>query len=192
MSNTKLRKANQEAVMKAFAERVMKAARLNLGATRRIEYNDKTVKRRRNVSTGKLKDSISYVTALSPHPALDFFWERYGTYLDEGVSGTKYRVSGGSRFSFGSKQPPMKSIKQWMEAKRIKVRDPETGRFIKQTKKNKEAAAFSIARKIKLRGIPKTEWFSQPFREEFAKLPPEFMEALGKDVEEFLEEIKPY
>jgi len=192
MSRTKLRKANQEAVMKAFAERVKKEARLNLGAVRSIRYNDGTVKRRRNVSTGRLKDTISYVTSIAPHPALQFFFERYGTFLDEGVDGVKYRVPGNSRFSFRDTQPPKQFIRQWMADRRIKVRDPETGQFIPQTEENKDAAAFGIARKIKMRGIPKTEWFSQPFRDEFAKLPAEFLEALGKDVDEFLKEIKPF
>jgi hypothetical protein len=193
MSRTRIRKANQEAVMKAFGERVKKAAQLNLGATRSIRYNDGTIKRRRNVATGSLKDSVSFVTALSPHPALDFFFNvPYGTYLDEGVDGVKYRVPGNSRFSFRSKQPPTKFIREWMRVRRIKVRDPETNQFVRQTEEAKEGFALGIARKIKMRGIPKTEWFSQPFRDEFEKLPPDFLVALGKDVDEFLKEIKPF
>lgn len=192
MSRVRIRRANQEAVMKAFAERVKKAAQLNLGATRSIRYNDGSIKRRRNVSSGRLKDTISYVTSIAPHPALQFFFERYGTFLDEGVDGTKYRVPGNSRFSFRSKQPPKKFILEWMRQRRVKARDLETGKFVKQTKENLDTAAYLIGRSIKLRGIPKTEWFSQPFRDEFAKLPPEYVEALGKDVDEFLKEIKPF
>ena len=193
MSRTRIRKANQEAIMKAFAERVVKASRLNLGATRSIRYNDGTIKRRRNVATGSLKDSVSFVSSLSPHPALDFFFNTpYGTFLDEGVDGVKYRVPGNSRFSFRSKQPPTKFIREWMRVRRIKVRDQETGQFVQQSEEAKEGLALGIARKIKMRGIPKTEWFSQPFRDEFDKLPPDFLKALGKDVEEFLKEVKPF
>jgi len=193
MSRTRIRKANQEAIMKAFAERVVKASRLNLGATRNIRYNDGTIKRRRNVATGSLKDSVSFVSSLSPHPALDFFFNTpYGTFLDEGVDGVKYRVPGNSRFSFRSKQPPTKFIREWMRVRRIKVRDQETGQFVQQTEEAKEGLALGIARKIKMRGIPKTEWFSKPFRDEFDKLPPDFLKALGKDVEEFLKEVKPF
>jgi hypothetical protein len=192
MARTKIYKANQEAVMKAFGEKVKKEARLNLGATRNIRYNDGTTKRRRNVSTGRLKDTISYVSSISPHPALQFFFERYGTFLDEGVDGTKHRVPGNSRFSFRALQPPMMDIKQWMDDKNIRLRDPETKRFIRVTKEGKEQAAFAIARKIKIRGIPKTEWFSQPFRDEFEKLPEEFVKALALDVEEFLKEVRPF
>jgi hypothetical protein len=192
MARTKIYRTNQEAVMKAFGERVMKEARLNLGATKTIRYNDGTTKRRRNVSTGKLKDTISYVTSLSPHPALDFFFERYGTYLDEGVSGSKHKVPGGSRFSYSNKQPPRSAILKWMDDKVIRLRDPETNKFIRVTKQGKEQAAYNIARKIKMRGIPKTEWFSQPFRDEFAKLPDEFVEAFALDVEQFLKEVRPF
>jgi len=192
MSRLVFRRNNEEAVMKAFAERVIRAARLNLGATRTIRYNDGTFKRRRNVSTGRLKDTITSVTGISPHPAVDFFFERYGVFLDEGVDGVKYRAPGNSRFSFRKRQPPTRFIEEWMRQRRIKVRDLETGQFIKQSAKNKKTAAFLISRSIKQRGIPKTEWFSQAFREELDKLPPEFLEALSKDVEEFLKEVKPF
>jgi len=192
MSRVVFRRNNEEAVMKAFAERVIRAARLNLGATRSIRYNDGSFKRRRNVSTGKLKDTITSVTGIAPHPAVDFFFERYGVFLDEGVDGVKYRAPGNSRFSFRKRQPPTRFIEEWMRQRRIKVRDLKTGQFIKQSAQNKKTAAFLIGRSIKQRGIPKTEWFSQAFRQELDKLPPEFLEALNKDVEEFLKEVKPF
>jgi len=83
---------NTERVLRQFAERVIKAARLNLGATRTITYNDGKKKRRRQVSSGKLKDSLDYSITTGVHLLMSFTMEDYGKYIDEGVSGTKYKV----------------------------------------------------------------------------------------------------
>ena len=117
---------NTEAVLRQFAERVVKAAKLNLGATRTITYNDGKTKRRRQVSSGKLKDSIDYNLTTGVHLLMSFTMEDYGKFIDEGVSGTKYKVPGGSRFGFGasaSKGEPtrLESIKKWMKTKNIKA-----------------------------------------------------------------------
>ena len=173
-------------VLRQFAERVVKAARLNLGATRTITYNDGKKKRRRQVSSGKLKDSIDYNLTTGVHLLMSFVMEDYGKYIDEGVSGTKYKVHGGSRFGFDSRQPPKGDILKWMKTKRVRVRDLKTNSFIKQTKKNVEQAAFLISRSIKQKGIPKSEFFQAPFRLEYEKLPEEVLKAVSMDVDEFL------
>jgi len=112
--------------------------------------------------------------------------EDYGKYIDEGVSGTKYKVPNGSRFAFDSKQPPKGSIRTWMAQKKVKARDLKTKSFIKQTEANLDRAAFLISRSIKRRGIPKSEFFQAPFRMEFSKLPEEVLKAVSMDVDEFL------
>lgn len=177
---------NTETVLRTFAERVIKAARLNLGATRTITYNDGKKKRRRQVSSGKLKDSLDYNITTGVHLLMSFTMEDYGKYIDEGVSGTKYKVPGGSRFGFGDKQPPTGSIRKWMAQKKVKARDLKTNSFVKQTEANLKAAAFLISRSIKERGIPKSEFFQAPFRLEFEKLPEEVLKAVAMDVDEFL------
>ena len=121
---------NTEAVLRQFAERVVKAAKLNLGATRTITYNDGKKKRRRQVSSGKLKDSIDYNLTTGVHLLMSFTMEDYGKFIDEGVSGTKYKVPNGSRFAFGGKQPPTGSIRKWMAQKKVKARDLKTNSFV--------------------------------------------------------------
>lgn len=182
-------------VLRQFAERVIKAARLNLGATRTITYNDGKKKRRRQVSSGKLKDSLDYDLTTGVHLLMSFTMEDYGKYIDEGVDGTKYKVPNGSRFGFDSKMPPKGSIRTWMAQKKVKARDLKTNSFVKQTEANlKEAnlnrAAFLISRSIKQRGIPKSEFFQAPFRMEFEKLPEEVLKAVSMDVDEFLKFTK--
>ena len=186
---------NTEAVLRQFAERVVKAAKLNLGATRTITYNDGKKKRRRQVSSGKLKDSIDYNLTTGVHLLMSFTMEDYGKFIDEGVSGTKYKVPNGSRFAFGGKQSKgeptrLESIKKWMKTKNIKARDLKTKSFVKQTDANIDKAAFLISRSIKQKGIPKSEFFQAPFRLEFAKLPEEVLKAVSMDVDEFLKFTK--
>jgi len=81
-------------VLRQFAERVIKAARLNLGATRTITYNDGKKKRRRQVSSGKLKDSLDYDLTTGVHLLMSFKMADYGKYIDEGVAvqSIKYRM----------------------------------------------------------------------------------------------------
>jgi len=181
---------NTEMVLRQFAERVVKAAKLNLGATRTITYNDGKKKRRRQVSTGKLKDSIDYSLTTGVHLLMSFTMEDYGKYLDEGVSGTKYKVPGGSRFGFDGRQPPKGDILKWMKNKKVKARDLKTNKFIKQTKENLDQAAFLISRSIKRKGIPKSEFFQAPFRMEYEKLPQDVLKAVSMDVDEFLKFTK--
>jgi len=133
---------NTERVLRQFAERVIKAARLNLGATRTITYNDGKKKRRRQVSSGKLKDSLDYSITTGVHLLMSFTMEDYGKFIDEGVDGTKYKVPNGSRFGFDGKQPPKSSIRTWMAQKRVKARDLKTKSFVKQTEANLDRQPF--------------------------------------------------
>lgn len=180
---------NTERVLRQFAERVIKAARLNLGATRTITYNDGKKKRRRQVSSGKLKDSLDYDITTGVHLLMSFTMEDYGKYIDEGVSGTKYKVPNGSRFGFDGKQPPKGSIRTWMAQKKVKARDLKTNSFVKQTEANLNSAAFLISRSIKQRGIPKSEFFQAPFALEYSKLPQEVLEALNNDLDDILRDL---
>lgn len=192
---------NTEAVIRQFAERVIKAARLNLGATRTITYNDGKKKRRRQVSSGKLKDSLDFIIETKQNRNtkgqfqsgfnfnLSFLMEDYGKFIDEGVSGTKYKVQGGSRFGFDTKMPPKGSIRTWMAQKKVKARDLKTNSFVKQTEANLDRAAFLISRSIKQRGIPKSEFFQAPFALEYSKLPQEILEALNNDLDDILRDL---
>ena len=146
----------------AFAKEVVRKAKLELGTKKRIKYNDGKTANRRMVSSGNLQDSIGYVvTAGGVHSAIEFFMASYGKFLDAGVSGRKFKVQGGSPYSYQNAYSTkgnahQMSILKWMNKRRIKVRDPETGSFIKQTVANRKNLAWLIARKVKDRGLPKT------------------------------------
>ena len=113
----------------------------------------------------------------------------YGKYIDEGVSGTKYKVPGGSRFGFDGRQPPKGDILKWMKNKKVKARDLKTNKFIKQTKENLDQAAFLISRSIKRKGIPKSEFFQAPFALELERLPLELLKGLDTDLDNILADL---
>lgn len=183
-----------QAKLHEFAKEVVRRAKLNLGATRTIKYNDGTSKRRRMVATGNLQNSISYiVTAGGVHSAIQFFMASYGKYLDAGVSGLKHKVRGGSPYKYGKLQASSISHKEamfkWIKARNIKARDPETGSFIKTTDAKRRNMAYFMARKIKERGLPKTEFFSEGFEELYAELPAQLQFLIAEEVGKFLDEL---
>ena len=189
-------------VLDSFASKVVKAARLNLGATRTIRYNDGKTRRARMVASGKLQDSIQYDLSVKQNrdakgrfasgnnATLSFEMEEYGKYLDEGVSGVKYKVPGGSRFGYTNKRPPVDSIRDWMDQRNFRLRDLKTGKFIPSSEEGFKSAAFAISKKIYERGLPKTMFFQTPFQLEYEQLPDEIVKAFADDLEQAMNFVK--
>lgn len=176
-----------------FGKQVVKGAKLNVGATRTIEYNDGKKKRGRLSNTGTLLDSIAYKLSVQQSRdsrgrfksgndiEMSFYMEDYGKFLDEGVDGTEHKVKGGTRFGFSSKQPPIKDIRGWMKQRNFRLRDLETNKFKPTTESGMRSAAFAISKKIKERGLPKTSFFTTPFNLAYEQLPDEIAEILGNE-----------
>ena len=53
----------------------------------------------------------------------------------------------------GGKGIKPSTMKEWTKVRKIKARDPQTGQFVQQTKKNKNSMRFMFNRKIKHFGI---------------------------------------
>ena len=192
---------NIKSVLEQFGTRVVKAARLNLGATRTITFNDGKKRRRRQVSSGKLKDSLDFELLVKQnrntkgHFQSGFNYEMsfemldYGQFIDEGVDGVKYKVQGGSRFGFTNKYPNMGAIKKMVEAPQFKIRDFKTGSFLPKNKTTIKNATFLISRSIYRKGIPKSNFFTTPFALEFEKLPLELLKGLDADLDNILADL---
>ncbi len=143
-----------------FATRVTKLARINLHS-QKID------------STGKLKRSLGY--KLKTHRnsfLLNMLAEDYWKYVNYG------RKPG----SF----PPVNKIKQWIKQKPVRLRNSK-GSYISTTEQGINQLAYLIGRKIKRKGIAPTNFLTEPFEDEFRKLPDELIEAYGLDVEELIE-----
>ena len=166
-------------LLNSFAKYVVQQSRSNL------------TKNEKNVSN-KLYKSIDYDLDFNFDGSgfiLQFFMEEYGVYQDSGVSGTKkkyktpfsYKSKGGKRGLKG--MPNIGALDRWAVRKsqlKKKVRDSK-GRFIPR-----KSLVFLIARKIFLRGIKPSLFFTKPFEKRFKTLPNELKATLINDFEKQL------
>jgi hypothetical protein len=128
----------------------------------------KNLTRKKKNNTKALYNSLDYEVNVMPNSlTFDFLMEEYGEWVDKG------RRAG--------KMPPVSAIEKWVEQRKIQFRDNK-GRF-----ETYRTTAFLIARSIKKRGIPATNFYTRPFNLGFAKLPRELTEAYALDVTEFLD-----
>jgi len=118
-----------------------------------------------------------------------FYMDDYGTYLDEGVSGTKVKRSfidakGTTRkssYSYTNKQPPSSIIEKWIKKKGIKGRSSKTGRFI-----TNKSLSFLIARSIKIKGLKSLSFFQKPLGVEYKKLKKDILDILKLDIQNYI------
>tara|TARA_R100001377_G_C3151383_1_gene96411 strand:+ start:283 stop:759 length:477 start_codon:yes stop_codon:yes gene_type:complete len=148
-----------------FGKRVIKLAKINLGASRKGRVID---------SSGTLRKSLSYDLKVFKTGNFRFSidMEDYGENVDQG------RRKGS--------QPPTAPILKWIKKKPIRLRDLKTGSFVKQTESKLKGLAFAIARKIKREGIKETLFLTEPFEKEFKKLSTELVDAFALDINKLL------
>tara|TARA_R110002051_G_scaffold100563_1_gene170912 strand:+ start:1600 stop:2139 length:540 start_codon:yes stop_codon:yes gene_type:complete len=122
-----------------------------------------------------------------------FYMNDYGTYLDEGVSGTKVSHSftdakGKTRkssYSYTTKGPPIDILSKWVKKKGIKGhgmkkgRDKNTGRYI-------TGLAIYISKKIRTRGIKSLSFFQKPLGIEYDKLKKDILDILKIDIQNYI------
>ena len=122
-----------------------------------------------------------------------FYMNDYGTYLDEGVSGTKVSHSftdakGKTRkssYSYTTKGPPIDILSKWVKKKGIKGhgmkkgRDKNTGRYI-------SGLAIYISKKIRTRGIKSLSFFQKPLGVEYIKLKEQILDVLKLDIQNYI------
>ena len=158
-------------LLNSFAKYVVQQSRSNL------------TKNEKNVSS-KLYKSIDYDLDFNFDGSgfiLQFFMEEYGVYQDQGVSGTKKKYN--TPFKYTNKYPNIGALDRWTVRKsqlKKKVRDSK-GRFIPR-----KSLVFLIARKIFLRGIKPSLFFTKPFEKRFKTLPKELKATLINDFEKQL------
>ena len=180
MDFNKTKKALQD-----FGKNVVIAAKKNL----------KKKRKRRNgksyplVNTGQLERSVNDKLKVSSNSfQLEFMFADYGSFLDAGVDGTKKRYGqrkyGLKTFSYKTKMPPIATILKWTNQKRLRLRNKETGKFMKG---GQQSLAFLIARSIFMYGQKPSYWFTEAFESAYKKLPQELIDKYALDVESFLD-----
>lgn len=166
-------KGRADEILEEFAERVNKLARINLGATYTEKGSNGKIYRKRIDSSGKLKNSIDYTLETRGDDGkfsrgiLNFEMLEYGLYVDRG------RKRG--------KGIPINPLVKWIKKKPLRIRDLETGGFIKATDARVRSLAFLISRKAKMKGIKATNFFTEPLNDEFPKYAQKLTDAAGDD-----------
>ena len=144
-----------------FAEEVVDASRRELG-TKRIGKNP-----RYGVATRTLQRSLAFKFRYGKTgvKSIELYARgkagQYAAFIHWGVNGNVVRR--GSPFSYTTKQPPTEAVREWMRVKPVRLRDPKTGAYIKQSESKLNSAAFLIARSIKRKGIPGVRYFVNGF-----------------------------
>lgn len=143
------------------------------------------LKRKKQISSGKLYDSIDYnLNVYLNSFSLEFYMEDYGTFMDLGVKGSKstYPESRNSPYKYSGRFKMINpaSLDKWLIKKSLAPRD-ESGRFIER-KNLKYMIATSIYRK----GLKGSRFFTGAFEEEFKNIDQQVQEAFGLDLDDFL------
>ena len=143
------------------------------------------LKKKKQISSGKLYDSIDYnLDVFKNSFTLEFYMEDYGTFMDLGVKGSKstYPESRNSPYKYSGKFKMINpaSLDKWLVKKSMAPRD-ESGRFIER-KNLKYMIATSIYRK----GLKGSRFFTGAFEEEFKNIDNQVQEAFGLDLDDFL------
>jgi hypothetical protein len=155
-----------EAVLTKFAKRVIQQAKQNL------------TKKKKNASK-ELYNSLDYDLSVSPNSfSLSFKMEDYGEFQDKGVSGVKRKYN--TPYKYTNKMPPPKAFAQWVVRKGLQGIRDNKGRFIPR-----KSLQYLIARSVYNNGIKPSYFFSNPFKVNFNKLPPEVAEAFQLTREDF-------
>ena len=156
-------------VLNSIGEDIVEAAQRELGATRTVKG-----KRRRSVSTGNLKDNLTFKLT-----------RRYGkSIMDFGAKGEaanyiRYVIEGRRK---GAKMPPPQAIDKWMRQKPIRLREKGKG-FVKDTPQARRSAAFLIARGISKNGIEPFPFYANAIESVLDKRGSEIEKAIIKQIE---------
>lgn len=181
-------KGAADKIMENFGKRVLKLSRINLGRTYQGTRPNGKRYRKRIDNSGTLKRSLDYDLKMRGEDGrfvagtIVFKMADYGRFVDQGQKGTKstYIASRKSPYK-RKKQPPSSILEKWVDKKIKRIKDLESGGFVKKTPAKVKSLAYLIGRSIKHHGIEATHFFSDPLEAESAKLADVLAEAVGTD-----------
>jgi len=130
---------------------------LNVHAQKWIEKLRASLQSNNKVASGSLQSSMIPVVDSSPNYfSLTILSNKYGKFVDKGVSGTKVKYN--TPYSYKTKQPPVSVIKQFMANRGIVPDEGNTPEAI-------SSLAYLIARSIKSKGLKPTKFVSEAIGE---------------------------
>tara|TARA_R110000803_G_scaffold3139_8_gene10677 strand:+ start:422 stop:1003 length:582 start_codon:yes stop_codon:yes gene_type:complete len=183
--------------LQKFGTRVVKLARINLGASKMIDG-----KKRVTNNSGALSSSLGFSLKQKRSSGgkfasgfdLEFTSsEDYAAFMEQGVKGSESTKPSAknSPFRFKSQNLPKGVIMKWIETKPIKLRDMGTGQFKKNTESAKKTQAFLIGRGIATKGLSARNYFKDAIELAIPKDGTDVALAMANDfIKQIIKEIK--
>ena len=182
--------------LKKFGTRVVKLARINLGASKMIDG-----KKRVTNNTGALSSSLGFSLkqkrSLSGQFSTGFDLEftssvDYADFMEQGVRGSESTKPSArkSPFKFKSRNLPQGVMMKWIETKPIRLRDLGTGKFSKNSESAKKQLAFLLGRSIATKGLSARNYFKDAIEMAIPKNGNDVAIAMGNDfIKKIIKEI---
>jgi len=177
---------NLEKALDDFGSELVRYMRLNLGVTRnRISRRSKwkkngskwkatstKIKKRKgnSVATGKLQASIRHKVE---DTKVQVYMESYGDNVEHGRAPNR-------------KMAPPSNIYKWTQAKKLKLRDLKTGKFVAESKPARKSMAFQINRSIGYFGIEPYPFRSMAYTRAISEHKNLIAAAFAKDIDDGL------
>ncbi len=157
--------ASTKQQMDKFGARVVKLARINLGASKMIDG-----KKRVTDNTGALRNSLGYrikqkrtsTGQFSSGFDVEFTSSvPYAEFMEQGVQGSESTRPSAKKspFRFKSKNLPQGVMSGWIQSKPVRLRNLGTGQFSKNTDTAKKQLAFVLGRTIATKGLSARHYF---------------------------------
>lgn len=171
-------KGARDKALADFADNVVRLAKINIGKTYTAKNSRGKSYKKRIDNSGKLRNSIT--SELKTRTEDGRFSKGYIIFkmLEYGLNVDKGRRAG--------KGVPPQALIDWIKKKPLRIRDLETGSFVKQTESRVKGLAYVINRKIKKYGIPATNFFTDAYESQEDKFMAEMQEAIAKDNLEYI------
>lgn len=155
--------------------------------------------------TGKLANSITFkpFTQGKNIEGVSFEMEDYGPYKDAGVFGANpslvkngkqkgkktnsVLLGNRDKFQYKSLRPPMQSLRNYVQANKIRFRTPKGESGGGQFRAGSYTTiAYWMAKRIYAQGLAPTLFFTKPFIKHFQDLPDEIAEQFAEQLEKQL------
>ena len=161
-----------------FADNVVRLAKINIGKTYTAKNARGKSYKKRIDNSGNLRNSIT--SELKTRTEDGRFSKGFIIFkmLEYGLNVDKGRRAG--------KGVPPQVLIDWIKKKPLRIRDLETGSFVKQTESRVKGLAYVINRKIKKYGIPATNFFTDAYESQEDKFMVEMQEAIAQDNAQYI------
>lgn len=164
---------NTQAYIKGYSDHLVKLLKIEIGRNRTRTYSSGTYNSPID-TTGKLRESIEALQKIGKDGfSSQIMMNEYGKIINDG------RAAGS--------EPPHQDIVDWIEAKRIRIRDTK-GRFVSADDYQMAKLANNIRRSIGARGIKPIGFIDDAIEQSMEKLN-RLGSAVGQDVMENLDDI---